>query len=445
MAYAYTDLLQYAGPVQSTLREYFNWQAKSDYWFFEIRSLGGAATILSFALYPYVYLLARVAFLSQSASLMEAGRTFGLSRAQLFLSISLPLARPAIVAGVALVSMETLADYGTVSYFGVNTFTTGIFSAWFSQSDSVAAAKLATMLLGFVAMVLLIENWARRGAAFTETRGTRIKRTPLTGRYSALAGLICLLPIIGGFLLPLFLLGRLAFDDVDSLTTFSRINDFARLSWNSFSLAAATALLAVAISLLLAYAKRGHATWPIRLSNRVVGLGYAVPGTVIAVGVLVPITLLDHQLADVVSALIGRETGLILTGGVSVLIYAYLIRFMAVSLQSIDAGFSKITPNMDDAAASLGIKARGIVMRVHAPLLKTSLITAGLLVFVDVMKELPATLVMRPFNFDTLAVRTYIFAKDERLAEAAVASLAIVLVGLIPVIFASRAITKETE
>jgi iron(III) transport system permease protein len=445
MAYAYTDLLQYAGPVQTALREFFDWQSKTDYWFFEIRSLGGAAIILSFALYPYVYLLARVAFLEQSASLQEVGRTFGYGRAQLFWRVTLPLARPAIVAGIALAMMETLADYGTVSYFGVNTFTTGIFSAWFAQADRVAAAKLASMLLIFVAVVLTVENWARRRQKFTEMRGKQAARLQLKGSRSWLAMLICIAPVVGGFLLPLALIGKLAFQDTDALVAFTRFGDFAVLAWNSFSLASVTAMLAVMVSLLLAYAKRSNSAWPIRAANRAVGLGYAVPGTVIAVGVLIPVTLLDHKLADALSALIGRDTGLILTGGVMVLIYAYLIRFMAISLQTIDAGFNKITPSMDDAARSLGLKNRHIVARVHAPLLKTSLITAGLMVFVDVMKELPATLVMRPFNFDTLAVRTYIFAKDERLSEAAVAALAIVLVGLIPVVLASKAITREND
>jgi iron(III) transport system permease protein len=442
MAYAYTDLLQYAGPLQTAMREMFGWQSKADYWFFEIRSLGGAATILSFALYPYVYLLARVAFLEQSTSLQEAGRTFGYGRAALFFRVSLPLARPAIVAGVALAMMETLADYGTVSYFGVNTFTTGIFSAWFAQGDRIAAAKLATMLLMFVALLLIIEGWARSQAKFNEARGVVVRRQRLHGSLAALALFVTAIPVIGGFLLPLFLLTRLAFDDATTTFAFASVGEFAHLAWNSFSLATATAIIAVAISLILAYAKRSHAGWPIRLANRAVGLGYAVPGTVIAVGVLIPVTMLDHRLADAASALIGRETGLLLTGGVMVLIYAYLIRFMAISLQTVEAGFSKITPSMDDAARSLGLNNRGVVRQIHAPLLKTSLITAGLMVFVDVMKELPATLVMRPFDFDTLAVRTYIFAKDERLGEAAVAALVIVLVGLIPVVFASRAITK---
>lgn len=450
MAYAYTDLLQYAGPLQSALREVFDWQAKTDYWFFEIRTLNGAASMLTLALYPYVYLLARVAFLDQSPSLLEAGRTFGYRRWQLFWRVSLPLARPAIFAGMALAMMETLADYGTVSYFGVNTFTTGIFSAWFAQSDRVAAAKLATMLLFFVALVLLLETLSRRRAKFAETRGKQIVRKRLNGAEAWMAGATCALPIIGGFLLPLLLLTRLAFQDADTTLVFSRFGDFATLAWNSFSLATITAMIAVSLSLLLAYAghtggTQARAMSVVNISNRLVSLGYAVPGTVIAVGILIPVTRLDHYLADLVSGLIGHDSGLLLTGGIAVLIYAYLIRFMSISLQTCEAGFGKILPSMDDAARSLGMGRLEVARRIHMPLLRTSMITAGLMVFVDVMKELPATLVMRPFNFDTLAVRTYTLAKDERLAEASLAAMAIVLVGLIPVVMASKAITRTTD
>jgi len=453
MAYAYTDLLQYAGPVQTGLRELFGWQSKSDYWFFDIRSLGGAAAVLACALYPYVYLLVRVALLERSTSLSEVGRSFGYSRLSMLFRVTLPLARPAIAAGVALVMMETLADYGTVSYFGINTFTTGIFSAWFAQSDRVAAGKLAAILLLFVAMVLLLEQWARRRARFADNRARPASRTPISGTAALGAFVGCMIPVTVGFLLPLVLLGRLAISEpqsgIDGMTAgalaFNRLDEFFRLAWNSFSLATLTAAIAVAVGLMLAYANRRAPSLAMRFANRAVGLGYAIPGTVIAVGVLLPVSLLDHRLADLLSALAGRDVGLILTGGVSVLIYAYLIRFLAISLQTCEAGFAKITPSMDNAARSLGASNREVVRLIHVPLLRSTLITAGLLVFVDVMKELPATLVMRPFNFDTLAVRTYTLAKDERLAEASAAALAIVLVGLIPVIFASRAITTAGD
>ena len=441
MAYAYTDVLQYAGPIQAFLRESFGWQSKQDYWFPEIRSLGGAATMLTLALYPYVYVLARVAFLEQSTTLSEAARNMGLGPLRVFLRVSLPLARPAIAAGVALALMETLADYGTVSYFGVPTFTTGIFSAWFSQGDRISAARLAVILMGFVVLVMLLEHWARRRARFHQNVGPRHVRVRLMGLKATLAVSLCALPIAIGFAIPTLILLKLAFTEGD--VQFGA--RFFKLAANSFSVAAITAIIAVSAALLLAYVARSSGRRVQAWLNRLVGLGYAVPGTVIAVGVLIPLIALDHFLVDSISTIFGVKTGLLLTGGFLVLIYAYLIRFLAVALQSVEAGLSKITPNMDDAARSLGSTPFEVMREVHMPLLRTSLITAGLLVFVDVMKELPATLVMRPFNFDTLAVQTYNLAMDERLAEASTAALMIVAVGLIPLIMASRAITRPRD
>ena len=441
MAYAYTDVLQYAGPVQSFLRESFGWQFKQDYWFPEIRSLGGAAAMLTLALYPYVYVLARVAFLEQSTTLNEAARNLGLGPINIFLRISLPLARPAIAAGVALALMETLADYGTVSYFGVPTFTTGIFNAWFSQGDRFAAGKLAVILMGFITVVMLLEHWARRRARFHQSAGRKRVRQSLAGTNAWLAMLLCTLPIIVGFLIPTFILLKLALTEGD--VQFGA--RFIKLSANSFGVAAITALIAVSTAMVLAYVARSSRGQIQAWLNRLVGLGYAVPGTVIAVGVLIPMIALDHFIVDSISTVFGVKSGLLLTGGFLMLIYAYLIRFLAVALQSVEAGLGKITPRMDDAARSLGATPFEVMRELHMPLLRTSLITAGLLVFVDVMKELPATLVMRPFNFDTLAVQTYNLAMDERLAEASTAALVIVAVGLIPLVMASRAITKPHE
>ena len=438
LAYAYTDVLQYAGPVQAFLRESFGWQNKQDYWFPEIRSLGGAVAMLTLALYPYVYVLARVAFLEQSTTLNEAARNMGLKPLSVFVRVSLPLARPAIAAGVALALMETLADYGTVSYFGVPTFTTGIFNAWFSQGDRIAAAKLAVILIGFVVVVMLLEHWARRRARFHQSAGRRHIRVPLNGTKAWLATLLCALPIAVGFAIPALILLKLALTEGD--VQFGA--RFIKLAANSFGIAAITAMIAVSLALMLAYLARSSGKRIQAWLNRLVGLGYAVPGTVIAVGVLIPLIALDHFLVDSIATIFGFKTGLLLTGGFLVLIYAYLIRFLAVALQSVEAGLAKITPGMDDAARSLGSTPFEVMRDVHMPLLRTSMITAGLLVFVDVMKELPATLVMRPFNFDTLAVQTYHLAMDERLAEASTAALAIVAVGLIPLIMASRAITK---
>ena len=441
MAYAYTDVFQYAGPLQSFLRESFGWQGKADYWFPQIRSLEGAAVMLTFVLYPYVYVLARVAFLEQSSSLSEAGRTFGYGRVGIFWRISLPLARPAIAAGAALALMETLADYGTVSYFGLSTFTTGIFNAWFSQGDRASASKLTVILMVFVAAVMVIELAGRRRARFYQGGGHKHARIALNGSRRWIASAICAVPIVFGFALPTMILLKLAITDGDS--NFG--TRFFKLASNSLGVAAITALIAVAVALLLAYGTRhSKSRWNLAV-NRAVGLGYAIPGTVIAVGVLIPITRLDHGLTELLEKLSGNAVPLLLTGSAMVLVYAYLIRFLGIALQSVDAGLTRITPSMDDVARSLGASASGVAMRVHVPLLRSSILTAALLVFVDVMKELPATLVLRPFNFDTLAVQAYNLAMDERLAEASTASLAIVAVGLIPVVLASRAITRPAQ
>ena len=434
VAYAYTDWLQFSGPVQTWLRATMGWQ-RGDYWFPEIRSLGGAAAIFVCVLYPYVYMLARVAFLEQSSSVTEAGRTLGLSARQAFFRLSLPLARPAIAAGAALALMETLADFGTVAYFGVQTFTTGIFRAWLSMGDAVAAAKLSMILLAFVAVVVAAERLARGRARFVDSqRKPRRARRELRGFAAVAALATCTLPLVAGFALPVALLARMSLGGGDDQFGMR----FARLAFNSGALAAITAVVAVAIALLLAYAARLSRS-PIAAGvNRLAGLGYAVPGAVIAIGVLIPVARIDRWIADA-----GLATGLVLTGSIAVLVYAYLIRFLGIALQTVDAGLTRVTPSMEDAARSLGMGIGATLRRVHAPIVRSSLVTAGLLVFVDVMKELPATFVMRPFNFDTLAVQAYNLASDERLAEASTASLAIVAVGLLPVILASRRLVRS--
>ncbi|MCW5575976.1 MAG: iron ABC transporter permease [Burkholderiales bacterium] len=435
MAYAYTDLLQFAGPVQTALREWTGWGVR-DYWFPDVRSLGGATVMLALVLYPYVYLLSRAAFLEQSDSMLEVARVSGYGPWGTFRRVALPLARPGIVAGTALALMEALADYGTVAYFGVQTFTTGIFHAWFSLGDHAAAAQLSAMLLGFVFLLLLIERVTRHRAAFHSTSHRQRLRNvyPLRGLRAALAVLFCVLPLVLGFLLPAGVMAHMAFTSGDAQFGAR----YLTLTGNTVTLAAVTALLAVALALVVGYAARISPTRTVRAANRIAGLGYAVPGTVIAVGVLIPVTRLDHVLAGWVQSFTGANPGLILTGGIAALVYAYLARFFAVALQTVDAGLAKITPSMGDAARSLGLGPGATLARVHAPLLWRSALTAGLLVFVDVMKELPATFVMRPFNFDTLAVQAYNLASDERLAEASTAALTIVLVGLLPLIVLSR-------
>ena len=438
MAYVYTDLLQFVGPVQTTLRETFGW-AHGDYWFPDIRTLPGAMLMFVCVLYPYVYLLARSAFLERASGMLEAARTLGMGPWRAFFAVSLPLARPAIVAGVALALMETLADYGTVAYFAVNTFTTGIYRAWFSLGDRIAAAQLAAMLLGFVLFLLMAEKISRGRARYNNTTGRNrpMAGARLTGIRAGLAFLACAVPLLLGFVLPAILLLKMALTEGDA--QFGE--RFLVLSRNSFVLAGITAMIAVLLALIMAYGARLSKTTFANGLNRLVGLGYAVPGAVIAVGVLIPVTRLDNWLAGQWEIWFGHNPGLLLTGGVAALIYAYLARFLGVALHTVETSLAKITPNMDDAARCLGLGQGETLRRVHAPMLRGSLLTAGLLVFVDVMKELPATLVMRPFNFDTLATQTYTLASDERLTEASTAALAIVAVGLLPLIALSRQIS----
>ena len=438
MAYAYTDWLQFTGAVQTTLRHLTGWQAH-DYWFPDVRSLPGAAVVLSFALYPYVYIVARTAFHDLSRSAIEAGRLAGYGAFGAFARVAVPLARPAIAAGTALALMETLADFGTVSYFGAEVFTTGIFKAWLSMGDTVAAAQLSACLLGFVVVLLALERANRGRAAYHGPAPRRARPHVLQGTKGLLAFAACAAPTVFGFALPALLLGWLAWGETMSAARLGT------LLADSFTLAALTAFVAVGAALLMAYAARMTRNPLVLAGNRLAGLGYAVPGAVIAVGVLVPLGRLDNALANWIEHALGVKTGLLLTGTVVALVYAYLVRLLAVALQTTNAGLAKITPSMEHAARSLGATPAQTLARVHAPLLAPSLATAALLVFVDVLKELPATFALRPFNFDTLAVEAYNLAKDERLAEAAAPSLAIIAAGLLPVIYVSKRYFQATR
>jgi iron(III) transport system permease protein len=439
MAYAYTDWLQFTGPVQTQLRALTGWQAR-EYWFPEIRSLHGAAAMLSFALYPYVYLLARTSFLELSRSALEAGRLAGYGAWGSFFRVAVPLARPAIAAGTALALMETLADFGVVSYFAVETFTTGIFKAWLGMGDVAAACQLATCLLGFVVLVLALERWNRGGARYHPTT----LRTPpppqrLRGGAAAGAFVACGLPVLFGFLLPAGILLHVAVTSPEAGLDARVLRQVA----NSVTVAGVAAAAAVAIAVLMAYAARLTHRPLVARATRASALGYAIPGAVIAVGILVPLGRLDNLLANWIQGAFGIDVGLLLTGTIVALVYAYLVRFLAVALQTVEAGLGRVTPSMEDAARSLGSGPLATLARVHAPLLASSLATAALLVFVDTVKELPATFALRPFNFDTLAVAAYNFTKDERLAEAAVPSLVIVAVGLLPVLVVSHRLMRS--
>ena len=440
IAYTYTGMLDFAGPVQTTLRETMGWSA-GDYWFPEIRSMGGAIMMLSLVLYPYVYMMARAAFLEQSICVLEASRTLGNSPLESFFRVALPLARPAIVTGLSLALMETLADYGTVQYFGIPTFTTGIFKTWFDVFDEGTAAQLASFLLAFVFALLILEKWSRKRAKFhhTSNKYSAIKRYQMTGWMAALVFFACAMPLLLGFIIPALQLL------VWTFTTAEEVIDaaFFTLVWHSVMLAAMAAVSAVSIALLLGYGKRLRKTKTISTSVNIASMGYAVPGTVIAVGVMVPFAWLDNTFDAWMRENFDISTGLLLSGTLFALLFAYTVRFLAVSIQAIDAGLGKIKPTMDDAGRSLGLSPFGVLKQIHLPIMKGTVLTALLLVFVDVLKELPATLIMRPFNFNTLAVRAHEMAADERLADAGAPALMIVLVGIVPVILLSKVISHS--
>lgn len=438
IAYVYTDVFQFAGPVQSLLREFFDW-TRDEYWFPEVRSLEGAIFIFSLVFYPYVYVLARAAFLDRSGVLLEAARSLGLSQRAAFLRVALPLARPAVAGGVALVIMETLAEFGAVSYFGVPTFTTGIYRAWYGFGDPVAASQLAASLLAVVALALMLEKASRGRARFDDAGGRPVERPQLSGWRAGLALTACLLPLAGGFLLPGGLLLNMALDGGDGEFGVK----YLTLAGNSLLLASIASVLAVMVALLLAYAGRAHPGHLMTGVKRLASLGYAVPGTVIAVGALIPLTALDHALILWFREQYGMTLGLVITGTATALVFAYLARFLAVALNAVESSLAHIRPSLDEAARSLGASRAGVLARVHVPLLTGGILSGLLLVFVDVMKELPATIVLRPFNFETLATQVYILAADERLAEAATPSLIIVAVGLLPVILLSRTMRRR--
>jgi iron(III) transport system permease protein len=438
IAYTYTGMFDFAGPVQTWLRELTGWGPR-DYYFPEIRSLGGAITMFTLVLYPYVYLLSRAAFLEQSVCVLEVSRTLGCSVWSGFYRVALPLARPAIVAGLSLALMETLSDYGTVSFFGLGVFTTGIFRTWFGLGDAAAASKLAAILLLFVFTLVIIERWSRKRAQYhhTSNRYSSLPQYRLRGTRAWLAFGACFVPLFFGFILPSGQLGLWA------LQTYHNTIDasFLRLSLNSIMLAASAAALAVVLALFLAYGKRLFASPAVTASIRVVATGYAIPGTVVAVGVIIPLAWFDNQLDGFLRDHFDMSSGLLLSGTLFALMFAYMVRFLAISVQSIESGLGKIRQSMDDAARSLSYTPAQILLRVHLPLMKATVLTAFLIVFVDVMKELPATLILRPFNFNTLAVRAFELAGDERLADSSTAALMIVVVGLVPVLLLSRSIS----
>lgn len=440
LAYAYTDLLEVSGPLQTGIRQLFG-LGMNEFAIGGIRSLPGAAMMLALVLYPYIYLLARTSFATRSGAQFEAARVLGASPSRAFWQVALPAARPAIAGGLALVLMETLADFGVVDYFSVPTFSTGIYRTWMGLGDKTAAMKLAAVMLLFVAVLVSIEAATRKGRP--DARDHRRPRTlKLKGSQALLALMACAAPVVLGFVVPVCVLVTLQWQSGGDQLLGRGFIDYTR---NSAGVSLAAALIATALGLLMSYALRpgrgdrnGNRSGPAAFLTRLGTLGYALPGMLLAVGLLGPVGAVDRFLSGWLRDVFGYGGGLVLSGTVILLVYAYVCRFMTVAFNTVEAGLGAIPQALDAGARSLGATPWSLVRRIHLPLLTPSLAAAALLVFVDTMRELPATLLLRPFNFDTLATRVYRLASDERLAEASSAALTIVLLGLIPVLLVHR-------
>ncbi len=435
VAYAFAGLFDAAGPVHALLRDWLGGAGPIS-WYPNIRSVWGASAVLILVLYPYVYMLARAAFIEQSVCVLEASRTLGLSVWGSAWRVALPLARPSITVGAALALMEALNDFGAVAHFGVDTFTTGIYRVWLARGDVTAAAQLALLLVSVVAVLLWLERRSRGRAGYMHltTRYRPLPAYKLRGVRAAGAIAFCAVPAFLGFMLPAGTFAAWTLEQAGDVLD----RRFASLVFNSFMLAGAAALICAVLGGTLAYAQRRRPDNNLVAgASAVAGLGYAVPGAVIAVGVVLLLGAIDRT--------VGAATGapaLLLSGGLFALLFAYAVRFLPIATGTIDSGLGRITRHMDDAARTLGRGPAAVLRAIHVPMMKGSVVTAALLVFVDVLKELPATLMIRPFNFDTLAIRTYEYASDEQLAAAAPSALAIAVAGIVPVILMSRAIAR---
>ncbi|MFL2932336.1 MAG: ABC transporter permease [bacterium] len=439
IAFIYTDLLEYSGTVQESLRIFFSWKSPADYWFPEIRSLGGAISMMTFVLYPYVYLLSRVSFAEQSSSVIEVSRTLGRGPWDTFFRISMPLARPSLAIGVSLVLMEVLNDFGTVDFFAIETFTAGIYDVWMNMDSISGASQLSVALLIFVLLLLFTEKWGRRKQNFSNNTKTKkpIRRYQLQGYKNSISFFVCLIPILFGFILPSLILIR------DSLIfyDFGHNFEFLKTMSNSFILSSLSAVTATIIGIFLGYGQRIRKNRLIRGFIRFSSIGYAIPGSVLAVGVIIFFGKIDAFLNSIFEI-----TGEIsLSGSLVIIIYAYSVRFLALSFGSIESSLSKVTPNMDAASRTLGMNSRKTLFKVHIPIIQKGVLASAILVFVDCMKELPMTLILRPFNFETLSTNVYQFASDELFEESALTALAIVLTGVIPVIILSNIISSENN
>ncbi|WP_088870174.1 ABC transporter permease [Aeromonas veronii] len=438
VAYVYTDLLDYSGPLQAGLRTLFGWNSPADYWFPAIRSLGGAAWGLALVLFPYVYLLTRASFLEQSVSLIHSSRLLGCTPWQSFRRLSLPLARPAIMVAVSLVAMETLADFATVHFFAINTLTTAVYDTWLGYGSLATAAKLSCLMLLAVVLLIALERRSRsRQQVFQKSMGhEQPLRYPLKGMSRALAAFWCWGLVLAGFGLPFVIL----LDYGVRYFELSWTPEFVRFAGNSLAISALTALLAMGIALLLGFFRRLDGGIKSLLPLRIAAMGYAMPGTVLAIGVLVPLTALDFAINDLAEWLGRQGPGLLLTGTITAIVFGYLVRFVAIAIGSVESSMGKISPSLDMAARSLGLGDGGMLRRVHLPLVRRGLFAGAMLVFIESMKELPAALLLRPFNFDTLATHVYQFVSDEMLERGALGAIVIVLVGLLPLIWVNRSL-----
>ena len=437
VAYCYTDFFEYSGTIQSTLRIIFNWNSASDYYFPEVRSLGGAIFVMSFVLYPYVYFISKIAFKSTPVSLFEIAEIHGKN---LFLWVAIPLARPAIIAGVSLVLMETISDFGTVEFFAVETITLGIFNLWLGMNNLGAASQLALVAFTFIIILLGIELSARKKQKFNDTKiksfNTIIKKvTPLK---SLLIFGICLIPIIFGFLIPISILFINSLSYLDSENWSNLIS----IAYNSFFISSIAALAMILISIFIAISIKFDGFKGFTFLSTIAGVGYAFPGTILALGTLFFITIIQDSVNNFFN-IFGIDINVVLIGSYTALIFAYVSRFNAVAFGAINSGINRIPPNMIEASQTLGHSFIFSIKNVILPLLRPSIITAAILSFVDIIKELPITLLLRPFNFETLATFVYQYANDEMLEKSSIAAILIVLIGLVPILIMSKAINKK--
>jgi iron(III) transport system permease protein len=435
-------LLDYSGILQTTLRATFGWHDARDYWFPDIRRLGGAILVMSAVLYPYVYITARASFVAQSVCVLEVSRTLGRNAAETFWHVAVPLARPALAAGVALALMETLNDIGAVEFFGVRTLTVAVYDTWLDRNSLACAAQIACVMLIFVAGLLLAERALRAKRRFHTTGKYRdLPEDTLSGARGVLASLACALPILFGFLLPALVLMH----DAAAHVAAGLEPEFWEVALNSLTLASMAAVLSVGFAVVLAYARRQTRSQLIQVACVIPAISYAVPGRVLAIGLLIPLAGLDNAVDSAMRSLFGVSTGLLLSGSVFAIVLAYTIRFLAASLGAVEAGLSTISRNVDAAARTLGATVSEMLFRVHLPLLRPALGAAALIGFVDSMKELPATLLLRPFNFDTLSTQVFTLVSLYRYEEAGLSALSIVVVSLAPVLLLHRIIAGSRQ